>query len=117
MTRTRLPFLLALTFVLLAGFAAGADASDCPQALFAEESVSMTETTAPSPFFLASETKTETSRSNMSPSSKGDNLAMACEWYDISCSNGTTDECCGSQSSCGVYCEEVCGEPCVYRPE
>ncbi len=40
-------------------------------------------------------------------------LALACTWYDISCSNGTTDECCGSESSCLVYCSEVCGEPCV----
>jgi|GEM_PF-1957040 len=41
-------------------------------------------------------------------------LAAGCEWFDISCSNGTTDTCCGSVSSCGSYCAEVCGEPCIY---
>lgn len=39
--------------------------------------------------------------------------AAVCDWYDISCSNGTTDECCGSSSSCGSYCAEVCGERCI----
>ncbi len=39
--------------------------------------------------------------------------ALACTWYDISCSNGTTDQCCGSESSCLSYCGEVCGETCI----
>lgn len=40
---------------------------------------------------------------------------LACTWYTITCSNGTTDTCCGSESSCLSYCEEVCGGPCVYQ--
>lgn len=40
---------------------------------------------------------------------------MLCEEFEITCSNGTTDECCGSVLSCGVYCSEVCGGPCVYE--
>lgn len=39
-------------------------------------------------------------------------FAAACEWYDITCSDGRTEECCGSESSCLAYCEEFCGEPC-----
>jgi hypothetical protein len=46
----------------------------------------------------------------------GSNTAVACEWFWIECNNGTTDECCGSQSSCGAYCAEVCGGPCEYVP-
>lgn len=43
----------------------------------------------------------------------GDLFTQACTWYDIECSNGTTDECCASESSCLDYCSEVCGESCI----
>ena len=39
--------------------------------------------------------------------------AAVCDWYDITCSNGSTEECCGSDNSCLGYCEVVCGEPCI----
>ena len=51
--------------------------------------------------------------STLANSERGLDAARACEWYDISCSNGTTDECCGSSSSCLSYCAEVCGGPCI----
>ena len=38
-----------------------------------------------------------------------------CEWFDIYCSDGSTDSCCGSVGSCLGYCAESCGEPCVYQ--
>jgi len=41
-------------------------------------------------------------------------LAVGCEWFTITCTNGKTDTCCGSVSSCGSYCAEVCGGPCEY---
>jgi predicted nucleic acid-binding protein len=40
---------------------------------------------------------------------------LACDWFDISCSDGSSDECCGSVSSCLGYCSEVCGGPCEYE--
>ena len=45
--------------------------------------------------------------------SPGSSNAPACEWFDIYCSNGITDECCGDVNSCLVYCSNVCGEPCA----
>lgn len=39
-----------------------------------------------------------------------------CEWYWISCSNGTSDSCCADLWSCWDYCESFCGGPCVYVP-
>jgi hypothetical protein len=39
---------------------------------------------------------------------------LACDWFDISCSNGSSDSCCGSVGSCLGYCSEVCGGPCIY---
>ena len=41
-------------------------------------------------------------------------MAKACEWFDITCSDGSTDECCGSVDSCLGYCAEACGEDCIY---
>ena len=51
--------------------------------------------------------------STLAGSKKGTDAVFACDWYDISCSNGTSDECCGSSSSCLSYCAEVCGGPCI----
>jgi hypothetical protein len=50
----------------------------------------------------------------MGSTGKGQGLKGACEWFWISCADGYYDECCGSVGSCGSYCAEVCGEPCIY---
>jgi hypothetical protein len=39
---------------------------------------------------------------------------MDCTWYSITCSNGTTDSCCGDVNSCLSYCATVCGGTCIY---
>lgn len=117
----RAPLLLTAIALLAATTAvaeAPADRPDCPRPIaFEEPLLTPAVTMTAAPVFLADGTKGEGAPSSLNPSPRGENLAQACEWFDISCSNGTTDECCGSVKSCGVYCGEVCGEPCVYNPE
>jgi hypothetical protein len=48
------------------------------------------------------------------PKRHGD--VLACDWFWIQCSDGTSDSCCGDVSSCGSYCQTVCGGPCEYVP-
>ena len=47
----------------------------------------------------------------------GAGIGAMCEWFDIECSDGSTDECCGNVDSCLGYCEDVCGGPCEYRDQ
>ncbi len=41
--------------------------------------------------------------------------AKVCEWFDISCNDGSSDVCCGNVDSCLGYCSDVCGGPCIYQ--
>ncbi|HEX4953979.1 MAG TPA: hypothetical protein VF017_11370 [Thermoanaerobaculia bacterium] len=59
--------------------------------------------------------KPDPGKSGLTPDPKRDRTE--CEWYWIDCGmDGIDDWCCGSFSSCGSYCEELCGGPCDYYP-
>jgi len=113
----RLSLLLVAVAVISAAPSAGGEvptgAADCAKDRFLEELALAATPTEPAaePLFLAAPGKGR--KSTMTSSSTSS--ATACEWYDIRCSNGTTEECCGSVNSCLSYCEEVCGGPCVYQ--
>ncbi len=46
------------------------------------------------------------------PHARPKSLAKVCQLLEISCSDGTTDLCCGSEKGCLAYCDALCGEPC-----
>ena len=85
----------------------------CADALFSSQDLVLqsTEGTSATP---TEGTDGKKGSSSLSPSGTEDAF---CEWFSISCSNGSSDECCGSVNSCLSYCGEVCGEACIYESD
>ncbi|MEM7483463.1 MAG: hypothetical protein AAF481_20075 [Acidobacteriota bacterium] len=118
MKLSRLSLLLILLTALISLPALAEDAGNCLiNALADDPAMTATELEPLTEAEFLAAIKPEAPRSKVSllrPSGEGNAF---CEWYDIDCGNGTTDECCGSQSSCGSYCAEVCGQECEYVEE
>lgn len=111
--------LLVLAFVM-APQLAFSQAAPAPQPAAA---ASMPDYAAFEAFLESQHLATEMATKPEGPKGHGSNMrttgrqgALMCDWFVIECYGGGGDECCGSVSSCLVYCEQLCGGPCEYIP-